>query len=207
LDYTNGKEAIEWIVLKKTKNSVLLLSKYALDMLPYDKDEEYYNSPAITWETCSLRKWLNNDFIKSAFNKIEQSMIKTTNIKNFDNTVFKTAGGNDTKDEVFLLSQLEMIDTDLGFSEDYETYDVNRRCAFSWYKNRIDPTVYDEIATADGVHACDWWLRSPGAKFQACSVHVRGDVHSAGTACWYVGYNYIPYTSGVRPAMWIKIKS
>ena len=190
LNYTNGKEAIEWIVLKKTKNSVLLLSKYVLDILTYNNA---YSS--VTWETCSLRKWLNSDFIKSAFNKTEQGMIKNTNVENFDNAVYKTAGGNDTNDKLFLLSQLEMIDTDFGFSEDYDTYDIKRRCALAWNKNKKGSGDYQ---TVDGEDACWWWLRSPGSHdSEPCYVDDCGRVNSNGGV----------FATGVRPALYIDLKS
>lgn len=201
LNYTNGKEAIEWIVIEKTKKSVLLLSKYALDRLPYNKE---YTS--VTWETCSLRKWLNNDFVKSAFNKTEQGMIKTTTIENFDNAVYKTAGGNDTKDKVFLLSQLEMINSDFGFSENYDDYDMNRRCALAWYKNKEGS---GSNQTADGEYTCWWWLRSPGYDASsACCVNYRGYVSSGGYSVSGVGYSSdSDYGAGVRPALYINLNS
>lgn len=205
LNYTNGKEPIEWIVIEKTKKSVLLLSKYALDRLPYNKGA--YTSA--TWETCSLRKWLNNDFIKSAFNKTEQGMIKNTTVENFDNALYKTAGGNDTKDKVFLLSQLEMINSDYGFSENYDDYDVNRRCALAWYKTREGS---DKYQTADGEYTCWWWLRSPGNnEGSACYLSNDGSVSSYGDNVYHIDYiglynNHIKDFAGVRPALYISLK-
>ncbi|MCR5521153.1 MAG: DUF6273 domain-containing protein [Lachnospiraceae bacterium] len=110
----NGQEPIEWVVLSKTKSQLFVVSKYALDAVPYNK----YKDTKVTWETCTLRKWLNEKFYNAAFNKDEKNLIKTTTVENFDNPdpEYKTPGGNDTKDKVFLLSQLEMIDSDLGFS-------------------------------------------------------------------------------------------
>ena len=69
-DFLNGPEKIEWYVLKKTKKSLVLLSKYALDFLPFDisENKSYYGKS-------TLRKWLNNDFFKRAFSKTERNMI------------------------------------------------------------------------------------------------------------------------------------
>ncbi|MBR4343208.1 MAG: fibronectin type III domain-containing protein [Lachnospiraceae bacterium] len=204
LNYTNGKEPIEWIVIEKTQKAVLLLSKYALDRLPYNKDWG-----SVTWETCTLRKWLNNAFIKSAFNKTERGMIKTTTVENFDNVIYRTEGGKNTKDKVFLLSQLEIRNSDYGFSKNYEDYDINRRCALAWYKNKKQADK--DYQTADGEYTCWWWLRSPGdyAHF-VCDVDYLGYVHSDGISVDLVtdtGINaYDDYSAGVRPAMWIKIK-
>ena len=55
---SNGKEKIEWLVLEVKDGKALVISKYALDCKPYNT-----SSTNVTWETCSLRNWLNNDFI------------------------------------------------------------------------------------------------------------------------------------------------
>lgn len=200
-DFTDGKEAIEWIVLKKTKKSIFAVSKYALDCLPYNLELE-----SITWEQCTLRKWLNNEFYKLAFNKSEQAMIKTTKVKNFDNAVYNTPGGNSTKDKVFLLSQLEMIESDYGFDGSYDTYDINRRCAPSEYAvaqgaYQYQGTIEDGF-TADKKGACGWWLRSPGdCSYGAAYVGFSGYVGSSGS--YVVG----DFGDAVRPALWINLKS
>ena len=59
---------------------------------------------AVTWETCDLRKWLNGDFLETEFSIKEQEAILETAVKNPDNKTYKTKGGNDTKDKIFLLS-------------------------------------------------------------------------------------------------------
>jgi ABC-type antimicrobial peptide transport system permease subunit len=71
----DGKEKIEWIVLDKKDNKALLISKYALDCQPYHKVRE-----PITWGNCTLRRWLNNAFLHTAFSAKEQSIIPTTMI-------------------------------------------------------------------------------------------------------------------------------
>ena len=86
-DEDGSAKPIEWIVMKKEKNKVLLLSKYVLDAQPYNKKNK-----AVTWETSAIRKWLNTDFYTTAFNNIEQSKIENT------------------KDKIFLLSESEVDD-------------------------------------------------------------------------------------------------
>lgn len=201
LNYTNGKEAIEWIVLNKTKKSVFLISKYAIDILPYHKNDE-----PVTWETCSLRKWLNNDFIKSAFNKTEQGMIKSTTLKNPGNKIFyMSEGGNDTEDKVFLLSQSDMTDTYQDFLDNYKFGRYgDYRCVYSWktYKKGIK-----EGSQEDKVQPADWWLRTRGdSSTSACYVKdgIRSEreeiVNSYGL---YVICDYI----GIRPVVYLKLKS
>ena len=201
----NGQEPIEWVVLSKTKSQLFVVSKYALDVVPYN-----FEYKDVTWETCSLRKWLNEKFYNAAFNKDEKNLIKTTTVENFDNPENKTPGGNDTKDKVFLLSMLDMIESDYGFSEKYGTYDQNRRCAPTAYAIARNPVINPAIArnmgynssyeTKDGEAACAWWLRSPGIiAASAASVDGSGEVDTFG------GSFYVDYF-GVRPALYINLK-
>ena len=97
----NGKELLEWIVLEREGDKALLLSRYGLEMLPYNTTDE-----AVTWETCSLRKWLNEEFLNTAFSKEEQKRIQLTKVKNKDNdyNFFPVKGGRSTEDAVFLMS-------------------------------------------------------------------------------------------------------
>ncbi len=194
-DYTNGREAIEWIVLEKTKKSLLVISKYALDQVSYNT--ERYTS--VTWETCTLRKWLNEKFYSKAFNKTEQGLIKTVTLENFDNPQYNTPGGNDTKDKVFLLSLFDMRNSDYGFSDEYDTDDENRRCGATAYAIAQGVYTSNSFKTKDGEDTCDWWLRSPGrfTDFAAYVDHL-GDVDTSGTN---VCGNLV-----VRPALYINLK-
>ncbi len=204
-DFTNGKEAIEWVVLEKTKKQVFVVSKYVLDCLPYNKE-----ATTVTWEDCSLRNWLNEKFYANAFNTTEQNMIKTTTVENFDNAIFGTPGGNDTKDKVFLLSQLEIINSDYGFDENYATKDIKRRCAPTDYAVSNGCLGFDEYKTEDGLDsAWSYYLRSPGKAeyidygsripFSVSRVHYTG-------ACDTVSIQLYPGV-GVRPALVINLKS
>ena len=91
---SNGftKEPIEWIVLDRQGGRALLLSKYILDCKCYSNEHK-----DVTWETCDLRKWLNNDFYNQAFSGSEQGKILSTNVIN-NNSKYKTKGGNNRKE-------------------------------------------------------------------------------------------------------------
>ncbi len=200
-DYTNGREAIEWIVLEKTKKSLLVISKYALDQVANNTG---YTS--FTWETCTLRKWLNEKFYSAAFNKTEQGLIKTVTLENLDNPQYNnTPGGNDTKDKVFLLSLFDMRNSDYGFSDEYDTYDENRRCGATAYAIAQGVRTYksDKIKTKDGEGACAWWLRSPGFHSGlAANVSDYGYVNVFGGDVSSVNVGYEP---GMRPALYINL--
>lgn len=140
-------EPIKWRVLNRNGNDALLLADVALD------DQEYNtNWELVTWETSSMRSWLNGygasvnrpktdysrkNFINSAFTSTQRSAIKTTNVVNNNNINYGTTGGKNTSDKVFLLSESEVYNTDTaagyGFGKDYSTYDEARRSRCSTY--------------------------------------------------------------------------
>ncbi|MBR4342938.1 MAG: hypothetical protein IKP88_09595 [Lachnospiraceae bacterium] len=215
-NFYNGREPIEWVVLKKTKKQIFVVSKYVLDRLPYNNQQTN-----VTWETCTLRKWLNDKFYNAAFNKSEKHMIKTTTVENYDNAEKDTPGGEDTNDKVFLLSQLDIIESDYGFADKYAVTDINRRCAPSNYAI-VRGVFYDNVAkddeffTAEGLRTCVWWLRTPGTnnKKVCCTYNVGcvvGYGFSVSRDYNHRDFQEIDYGSiliiGVRPAMCINIES
>ena len=96
---SKNKEPIEWRVLEVSNDRALLITKDAIDRKPYNNELR-----DITWEECSLRQWLNYEFINQAFSKEEQNEIILTNISNPNNARYGTRGGNNTQDKIFLLS-------------------------------------------------------------------------------------------------------
>ncbi len=102
-DLSNGKEPIEWIVLDVDGDKALITSKYVLDCVDYN-DNSLNKLQEITWESCSLRKWLNEDFYYTAFSREDQIKIVETLNTNDGNIYYDTEGCSDTWDKVFLLS-------------------------------------------------------------------------------------------------------
>ena len=74
---SNGKEAIEWQVLAVDGDKILVISRYGLDAQPYNTKDT-----SVTWETCSLRSWLNGSFLFDAFDIEERQSICTTIVDN-----------------------------------------------------------------------------------------------------------------------------
>lgn len=181
----NGKEEIKWRVLAKEDNRILVISEYALDCQQYNTE---YTS--VTWETCSLRKWLNNTFFKAAFSDVEQGMVKSTKVTADKNPSYSTDPGNDTTDKVFLLSITE--------AEKYFSSDDDRMCVPTAYA--IEQGAYTSSSyTKGGKATCWWWLRSPGyTTGGAAGVRDDGDIDYRGN---FVYYSY----DCVRPALWIEI--
>lgn len=94
---------IEWIVLDVQENEALLISKYALDCKPYH-NEKY---KAVTWETCTLREWLNDEFFNKAFSEENRQSVINSKVTTDKNPSYGTKPGKDTEDNVFLLSIAE----------------------------------------------------------------------------------------------------
>lgn len=176
----NGEvEAIEWLVLDSSDDKKLLLSKYALDCQPYNKNFE-----ETSWEKCSLRLWLNNEFFSKAFSEDEKSRIVLSEISADKNPEFDTNQGSDTQDKIFLLSVLE--------SQKYFENDEDRICWPTPFANKIGVWKWDESG------ACDNWLRTiGGSSFGATDVIIFGTIRMAGASVRGV-------SSGVRPALWLK---
>ena len=171
---SNGKENIEWLVLAKENNRVFVISDKALDCQPY-----HPSWSDVTWETCSLRNWLNNDFINSAFSDDEKVKIPTVTVSADKNPKYNTNPGNATKDRVFLLSIVE--------AEKYFA---------SYLKMRCIPTEYAISKGARNGYAY-WQLRSPGEnRLSAAWVCEFGVIGQGGSVNWEYA---------VRPAMWISI--
>lgn len=97
----------QWYVLDKQEGSATLILNRALELedlryRPYHDTQE-----AVTWENCSLRAWLNGDFLTGYFSEKDQGKILLTDVSNEANDAYGTDGGNDTQDKVFLLSKKE----------------------------------------------------------------------------------------------------
>ena len=99
----NDSTPIEWIVLETDgNNNALLLSKCVLDCQPFHTDTPELEWRDATWETCSLRTWLNTDFMNTAFNVDEQQRIVLTTLDNTKQvSAYKGAPEKDTEDNFF----------------------------------------------------------------------------------------------------------
>ena len=157
---------IDWEVLDIANGKALLLSKDCLDVWPHNE-----RRTSTTWADCSLRSWLNDEFLNKAFTKTEQAAIRKELIENPDNPKYKTNGGENTKDKIFCLS--------IGEAERYLSSDEKRQkkaCAYAMAKGAF--TIKD---CGDAVI---WWLRSPGFRPDwASHVGPFGEVHEGGPYC------------------------
>lgn len=179
LENYRGPETIEWLVLDKQDGKLLLISKSLLDGKTYNE-----TATDVTWETCTLRAWLNDTFYNTAFNAEEQSQILTTTVTADANPSYDTDPGSDTEDRVFILS-VEEADRYMPTAED-------KKCAPTRY------AISNGVFINYDVGYSDWWLRTPGDSQSAATAVNRGGVVDAkGT---FVDF----YKYAVRPAIWVE---
>lgn len=182
-DLSNGRENIEWRVLDVKDGKLLITSKYLLDAVPFND-----HGAVCTWESSSIRTWLNNDFYNEAFDQTEKSSIVKGTVTMDKNLNYDTDPGNSTEDSVFLLS----LDEALA----YFTNNIDRRC---------DPTAYAAKrgalqmpgALEEGLYSSYWWLRTPGwDEGEKVAVTSRGDIQTDGAVSH-------AFYFCARPAMWV----
>ena len=174
-------EPIKWRVIKCENGEALLLSDIVLDKQKYNK-----RLKKVTWEKSTLRKWLNKKFMNRAFSSSEQEAIRTTKVINEDNYYYKTDGGNDTLDKIYLLS---LSETD----EAKETEEAKEYGFTDSYGMTIKYSNYADL--------CDyqyWWLRTPGEKnISAAAVDMSGEA--------YVGGGESDMELGIRPVLHLNL--
>ena len=171
----NGKENIEWIVIDKQDDKLLLLSKYCLYAGYYNKETTPFDE-TMTWEECTRRKWLNTEFLKDAFSEEDQARNIKSNVKAAHGEF--TDGGKDTKDKLFFLSEGE----------------INKYLSEEQRKAEGTPYAKKKGAADNGY--CSWWTRTPGVlEWNVTCVSPDGkfDYHESYDALYV----------GIRPAMWI----
>ena len=184
-DATNNE--LQWKVLKKEDNRILLITEYVIDVLPFNK--KHTDS---SWENCDLRQWLNEIFWKYAFSAEEKSFIQTVELKNSGNKL-NIKESADTVDKVFLLSLDEVLEY---FGETFN--DSIKRYAYPTpYAKSKKPVMNENI--------CRWWLRTPGKDKGYIAVVAENGLILGTEPNWSLGGGFWDNSDNIaiRPAIWI----
>ena len=171
---------IVWQVLDIIEDRALIVSRNVLTFKLYHNDWG-----RMIWKECSLRKWLNGEFLQTAFTEEERGRIARRTIRNKDNDLFGTEAGPDTEDSVFLLSMEE--------AKEYYASDEERQA-------KATPYAAEDRDFDSNMESVPWRLRTPGYKGGCYNVYVRenGMINIHGCFNDQEGF-------GIRPAMWIKL--
>lgn len=184
----NGNEPILWRVLEVTEEDLLLISEYGLICKNYNDTFE-----DVTWETSTLRGWLNGTFLDTAFTNRERDAIKDTLVSNANNQKYNTPGGNDTLDKVFLLSYEEAQNNAFGFQSGVSNKSKSRQMRLT------EAALEEGYVNKDNGNTC-WWLRTPGITNQyAAYVFTVGSI----TDSYFVGRR----NDAARPVIRVKLSS
>ena len=171
-------EPIKWRVLKNDGSTLFLVADKGLDCKNYNQENK-----SITWESCTLKKWLDDTFYKTAFSSEEQGAVVPQTMVSEDDFRHKF------RNKVYLLSIGEVTDSSYGFCGDYKTNSKSRRMKVSGYANAMGASGY-------------WWLRVPSCDpYGAAQVYPAGDVDKTGII--HVDAN----TGGIVPALHINLNS
>ena len=172
----NGKEQIEWVVVKVESKRVLLVSKKVLSAKEFNK-----NGTDNTWANSSIRTWLNGEFYKNAFSTAEKEKIVSAKVAAASSAKYGTSGGDATTDKVFLLSL-----------EEANTFFTSKEAL------KCDSTAYAQsLGATSRFGGTEWWLRTPGSNGDnVATIKDTGAGNEEGRSrdvSWV----------GIRPAVWV----
>lgn len=184
-DPATAPEPIEWQVLAVEEGRALLISRYSLDSRQFNSEWTVSN-----WAECSLRAWLNEDFLQTAFTAGEQALILDTLVSTPANMSYKTPGGPDVTDRLFILSVEEA-------RQYLKSGPARKAQATPW---AVEQQIYVKQTGANTGNS-PWWLRTIGQGSNT-AVYVKEDGNIL-----FKGIDVDYYSNGVRPAMWVDLNA
>lgn len=201
-----AKEPIEWIVLAREEGKALLMTKYIIDCKPFDyvdieklndtSEETKNNYKNVTWESCSLRKWLNSEFIESSFSAEEKKHIAETVIVD-----------TKTADKIFCLSEGEY--KEYFNNGGYYEKDRNIGDHHIYYNGATirskKAQSYDKYNLLQPDETYDYWLRDRALNLSEQGIEFGSTKTIGPYGEISFSINIDPYC-GVRPAMWVSLE-
>ena len=216
---SNGKEPIEWMVLENKGDTLVLMSKQILVHKVFDETSN--RETPVTWADCTIRTWLNKDFLKDAFTKTENNSIikRKWEVDDNPNKSYGRPGGEAVKDKVTILSREEVLKYFAGNDLTDKTLEISspRLVAiptdaivrsttnkegivlrgFSYFEVESYKDMNYPQAVIDGKYS-DWWLRTPGTDYYCMLVvSSHGDIGYVGSD----SRNRLMITAGIRPVI------
>ena len=178
---TYAGKPLEWRVLARDDASgrVLLITEHVIEDIAYQQ-----GGGNTTWYECSLRAWLNGEFVETAFTAEEQRFLSETMLMTPGSSTYHTLGGSPTRDRVFCLSIDELKQYFLCMEQ----------------RNATATDHAKEAGVSEFGTGAHWWSRSPG-RYQDNIAYVTpgGLIDLYGINVGREDY------MGVRPAMWVTV--
>ena len=162
----------------------------------------------VTWETSTVRQWLNSDFYNAVYTSAQKAKILESDIENRANSQYNVGGGVNTKDKVFLLSLAEAT---MYFSNDaartikYNATQAqmealameisNRANSENWHSKPTYAGILADLQSYNGT-TDRWWLRTSGQDLtRAAQISYDGSPYMVGGQVFQI--------QAVRPAIWV----
>lgn len=186
---SDDKAPLEWKVLAREGNKLLVTTVNLPDAKPFDET----GSEAVTWKTCSLRKWLNESFYNEAFTPRERAMISKAKV------VTMPYGQQDAEEEV-TLDRIFLLSV-----EECKKY-------FADKADMVTPPSDLAIGTSGICDSAD--VNEDGAILLSYSYWLRTCTPDIGCVSTVYVDGFIEMDAAdadrtdilVRPAMWVEIK-
>ncbi len=181
------KEPVEWLVMDQQGEYIFVVSRYALNVMAFNETMD-----GTAWGNSTLREWLNNDFLQTAFTADEQEAIQVTEVDLSEaqgQKGWNSAGraGGSTQDKIFLPSSAEV--------EQYLLPNGWHLCPVTAYSSGAEQKG---AKTVDGQKTCLYWLRNAAFKNNAGVVDATGKINTS-----MMNYKF----GAVRPVMWVDINA
>ncbi len=150
-------EPLQWGVLKESNGNAILLANQVLDAQQFyhSLEERFVDGETVypnNYAESDLRKWLNNDFYKTAFSERQKQIIMLTEIdNNFPNNVHSC---KNTRDKVFILRDTEISTYLFGFLQTNRVFTDYSLCQGAFYHQ-----FYLETGSSR------WWKRTPHREY------------------------------------------
>ena len=209
-------EPLSWIILDKDDetNTALIVCEMIIDAQAYQNEysedtsaQKHYNSSsgspentyANNYAYSTIRKWLNDTFLKIAFSAEEQAKILESAVDNsaastgYSTSAYACAN---TQDKVFLLSMSDVVNEEYAFSESPHENDPLRKKKTSDYAKAQGAYTG---ANSDNYGNGWWWLRSPRNDNDLNARGVYNDGYVSGNR------NVDRTDCGVVPALRVKL--
>jgi len=179
---------IAWRVLDVQGGHALLLADQVVGTGRY-----HTASVDVTWQLCSLRRWLNSAFVGSVGEALASRLV-VVELVNEPSPTWETGGGTCTHDRVFVLSAQEAATYLAGVKDvEWSAYRGAKRFGQS-------PDEQGLAATDEEGQATWWWLRTPGDYRDAAAyVYANGSIFDDGGP--------VSASGGIRPAMWLDLSA
>jgi len=171
-------QPVRWRVLNISGSTAIAISNRAFDCKRFNDTDT-----TVTWQTCTLREWLNSDAVDMLFTDTEKACVPEAAVENLKNHYFGTDCGPTTYDRLYVLSESEVFS--MQTAKDYGFYMGD---GIDDPARRFKPTMWAMakgcwIANAEGyLGNTFWFMRSSGyTPYNVTYICEFGYIYNRGT--------------------------